>query len=204
MRSRACGPARRSDGSQPRNWARRTFLSGKSNDARDGTPAHARPHVRSSAQKALVRTSHTEKCLRSRCAGAAALVVSAITAGIARVVSLVTAAAAPPPVTAPLRAVTRPSAAFVRAVTGPRLRPQGAYCARFGRSLFGRHVGCPWVARGPAESAFSRSGTCLCAVFGACRAQGGIETVEMVPCAHVGSNCVVFCTVSLTVIIDGP
>ena len=112
VRSRACSPARRLDGSRPQNRVRRTFLSGKSDDARDGTPAHARPHVRSSAQKALVRTSHTEKCLRSRCAGAAALVVSAITAGIARVVSLVTAAAAPPPVTAPLRAVTRPSAAF--------------------------------------------------------------------------------------------
>jgi hypothetical protein len=112
VRSRACGPARPSDGSRPQNRVRRTFLSGKSDDARDGTPAHARPHVRSSAQKALVRMPHTEKYLRSRCAGAAALVVAAITAGIARVVSLVTAAAAPPPVTAPLRAVTRPSAAF--------------------------------------------------------------------------------------------
>ena len=176
VRSLACGPAHRSDGSQPQNWARRIFLNGESDDARDGTPAHARPHVRSSAQKALVRTSHTKKCLRSRCAGAAALVVPAITAGIARVVSLVTAAAAPPPVTAPLRAVTRPSAAFVRAVTGPRLRPQGAYCARFGRSLFGRHGGCPWVAGGPAGSAISRSETLLRAVVGAAQpCRGGSQ-----------------------------
>ena len=33
---------------------------------------------------------------------------------------------------------------------------------------------------------------------------GVLETAEMVPCAHTGSNCVVFCIVSLTVIIDGP
>ena len=101
-------------------------------------------------------------------------------------------------------AVTRPSAAFVCAVAGPRLRPKGAYCARFGRSLFGRHAGCPWVAGGPAGSAFSRSETLLRAVIGVLPCWGCLKPSKYVPCARVGLNRADFCIVSLTVIIDGP
>ena len=50
VHSRVCGPARRSDGSQPRNWVRRTCLSGESDDARKGKPAHTHPCVHISAR----------------------------------------------------------------------------------------------------------------------------------------------------------
>eukprot|EP00966_Prymnesium_polylepis_P248716 5750584-Prymnesium_polylepis.1 len=55
VRTRACDPARRFDGSRPRNRAWRTFLSGKRDDARDGAPAHARPHARTSPRVSLRR-----------------------------------------------------------------------------------------------------------------------------------------------------
>lgn len=100
VRSRAYGPAQPVDGSRPHRRARWIFQSGKSAVASQGVPAHARPHARASGRRALVPTQHTDTCLRSRCAGEAALIETAATTASAGVVSAVTAAAAPPPVAA--------------------------------------------------------------------------------------------------------
>ena len=69
VRSRARSPVRRLDGSRPRNRVRRTFLSGESDDARNGTPALARAHMQISALGAIGAYTHADTCLRSRCAG---------------------------------------------------------------------------------------------------------------------------------------
>ena len=65
---RAHGPAHPLDGSQPRRWARRTFLNGKSDDRCEGAPTpparmcHSHLPDRRDASLALV-------CLCSLCAG---------------------------------------------------------------------------------------------------------------------------------------
>ena len=107
MSSRACDPARRSDGSQTRNWARRIFLNGENNDARDGMPARTRPCVRISARGAIGAHLYADTCFRSRCAGDAPPIDTVVTAVITAAVTAVTAAAAPTPdaEAAPLRRV---------------------------------------------------------------------------------------------------
>ena len=102
MRSRACDPARHSDGSQTRNWARRIFLNGEINDARDGMPARTRPCVRISTRGAIGAHLYADTCLRSRFAGDAPSIGTAATAVIAAAVATVAVsrppffAAAPP------------------------------------------------------------------------------------------------------------
>ena len=58
VHSRVCSPARRSDGSQPRNWVRRVSPNGESGDARNGTPALARAYMHISACGAIRAHTH--------------------------------------------------------------------------------------------------------------------------------------------------
>ena len=107
VHSRVCSPARRSDGSQPRNWVRRVSPNGESGDARNGTPALARAYMHISARGAIRAHTHADTCLRSRCAGIAPFIEFGIITVIIGVVAAVSAAAAPLLVgpTSPLRLV---------------------------------------------------------------------------------------------------
>ena len=130
VHSRVYDPTHHVDGPHPHRWGRRIFQSGKSDDASEGVPASARPHAHISARRALVRTLHTDTCLRSRCAGEAAHIDAAATAVTAGVVSAATAAAAPPPVASPVPLRCMLTAASVRATLGPGGDPW-AQIARF-------------------------------------------------------------------------
>ena len=143
MHSRVCSPARQVDGSQPRNWARRTFLNGKSDDTRDGTPALARPCVHISDRGASGTHTRADTCLRSRCAGDAS---SINTAAIAVIIAAVAAVAvAPPPLPLPCRCRShRCSLAASHLLVGTPAATPGS---EFGRTLcvlsLGAVVGIP-------------------------------------------------------------
>ena len=63
-------------------------MNGENDDAREGTPAFARPHVHILARGTIGAHTFADKCLRSRCAGdtpsintaAAAVIVAAVAA----------------------------------------------------------------------------------------------------------------------------
>ena len=86
------------DGSQPRSWAQRIFLSGESDDERRGSPALARPRVHILAHGAIRAHMYADTCLRSRCAGDAPSINTAVTAVIIAAVAV-----APPPLPSPCR-----------------------------------------------------------------------------------------------------
>ena len=95
------------DGSQPRSWAQRIFLSGESDDERRGSPALARPRVHILAHGAIRAHMYADTCLRSRCAGDAPSINTAVTAVIIAAIAAVSTAAVPLLVAAlvPLRSV---------------------------------------------------------------------------------------------------
>ena len=97
--SRACSPARRFGGSQPRNWARRVFLSGESDDTRDSTPAPACPYVCILARGAIGAHANADTCLRSRFAAGAPHMDAAVTTTMPDADAAVSAAA--PPILSP-------------------------------------------------------------------------------------------------------
>ena len=159
VHSRVCSPARRSDGSQPRNWDRRVSPNGESGDARNGTPALARAHMHISARGAIRAHTHADTCFRSRCAGIAPSIEFGIITVSIGVVAAVSAAAAPLLVgpTSPLRLVLvathvcgfrdhgrvpeTPRSVFARSCPCSFARPCG---------------GCLWGAGEPPRSTFAR------------------------------------------------
>ena len=86
MHSRVHRPAPLVDGSRLGRRIRRAFLSGKSDDARQGVPAHARLYMCASR---LAEHLYADMCLCSQFAGDAPSIATAATAVIAAAVATV-------------------------------------------------------------------------------------------------------------------
>jgi hypothetical protein len=183
VHSRVYGPACPTDRPHTHRWARRVFLNGKSDDARESMSTYACPCVHISARQASAHASCTDEFLRSRCAGDAPLVDAAATAVIAGAVAAVPAAAAPPPVAAPVppRRVLAVATCVHARHRGPGSDPKRRICARVGLSFV---VCCrrqPWGAGRPPGSASVRIGTRLWrprCPDGPAHATPRLETVE--------------------------
>ena len=181
VRSRVYSPARRLDGSRPRNRVQRTFLSGESDDARDGTPAQTRPHVHVSPHRAIGAHTDAYTCLRSRLAAVAPFMDAAVTATIVDAVPAVSAAAPPPPMASPM-----PLGCIRVAASVCPIRDAGSDCRHWvcfgmGYSLGGVCSGCPYGAAGSPRSASERVGTGLRAVLGdpwCCHAGGNLKPLK--------------------------
>lgn len=166
MHSRVYGPACPTDRPHTHRWARRVFLNGKSDDAREGMSTYACPCVHISARQASAHASCTDEFLRSRCAGDAPLVDAAATAVIAGAVAAVPAAAAPPPVAAPVPPRRVLAVASMRAIAAPAATPSGGFARVSGFLSLCAAVGNRGV-RGDRPEALRCALVPVCGVLGA-------------------------------------